>query len=136
MFAGTTALERWSRSHREVAEWLETALQDGHACFALPESHRRRIRTANGLERFIKSSSAAGGWGGSSRTRSVDDVRMMQQAIDGGLTGSGDHQVNRSRHTTTLVRMSHDAMANVYARHRTIEGRTAQESGLTLKRRS
>ena len=45
-------VERWSRSHPRVAEWLETALEDGLACFAFPESHRRRIRSTNGLERF------------------------------------------------------------------------------------
>jgi putative transposase len=27
-------VERWSRSHPKVAEWLETALEDGLACFA------------------------------------------------------------------------------------------------------
>ncbi len=45
-------VERWVRSHPKVAEWLETALEDGLACFAFPESHRRRIRSTNGLERF------------------------------------------------------------------------------------
>lgn len=45
-------IERWSKSHPKVAEWLETALEDGLACFAFPEPHRRRIRSTNGLERF------------------------------------------------------------------------------------
>ena len=45
-------VERWSVSHARVAEWLETALEDGLACFLFPESHRRRIRSTNGLERF------------------------------------------------------------------------------------
>jgi transposase-like protein len=45
-------VERWSVSHPKVAEWLEVALEDGLACFAFPESHRRRIRSTNGLERF------------------------------------------------------------------------------------
>jgi putative transposase len=45
-------VERWTRTHPHVAEWLETALEDGLACFAFPESHRRRIRSTNGLERF------------------------------------------------------------------------------------
>ena len=45
-------IERWHRSHPAVAEWLETALEPGLACFAFPESHRRRIRSTNGLERF------------------------------------------------------------------------------------
>ena len=45
-------VDRWERTHPHVAEWLETALEDGLACFAFPESHRRRIRSTNGLERF------------------------------------------------------------------------------------
>src|SRR5690606_5455799 len=45
-------IERWSKTHPAVAEWLEAALEDGLACFAFPESHRRRIRSTNGLERF------------------------------------------------------------------------------------
>jgi len=45
-------VERWARTHPHVAEWLETALEDGLACFAFPESHRRRIRSTDGLERF------------------------------------------------------------------------------------
>ena len=40
------------KTHPAVAEWLETALEDGLACFSFPESHRRRIRSTNGLERF------------------------------------------------------------------------------------
>src|SRR5690606_16248341 len=42
----------WAKTHPAVAEWLETALEDGLACFSFPESHRRRIRSTNGLERF------------------------------------------------------------------------------------
>jgi putative transposase len=45
-------VERWAGTHPHVAEWLETALEDGLACFAFPEAHRRRIRSTNGLERF------------------------------------------------------------------------------------
>jgi len=45
-------IARWARSHPKLAEWLETALEDGLACFAFPEAHRRRIRSTNGLERF------------------------------------------------------------------------------------
>ena len=45
-------IERWAKTHPAVAEWLETALEDGLACFSFPESHRRRIRSTNGLERF------------------------------------------------------------------------------------
>jgi len=45
-------VERWARSHPQVAEWLDTALEEGLACLAFPEAHRRRIRSTNGLERF------------------------------------------------------------------------------------
>jgi putative transposase len=45
-------VDRWAQSHPQVSEWLETALEDGLACFAFPEPHRRRIRSTNGLERF------------------------------------------------------------------------------------
>ena len=45
-------VERWTRSHPKLAEWLETALEDALACFAFPAAHRLRIRSTNGLERF------------------------------------------------------------------------------------
>jgi putative transposase len=45
-------VERWSGTHPKVAEWLETALEDGLVCFAFPDTHRRQIRSTNGLERF------------------------------------------------------------------------------------
>ena len=45
-------VDRWAPSHPQVAAWLDTALEGGLACFAFPESHRRRIRSTNGLERF------------------------------------------------------------------------------------
>lgn len=45
-------IERWAATHPAVAEWLEAALEDGQACFSFPESHRRRFRSTNGLERF------------------------------------------------------------------------------------
>jgi len=45
-------IERWAKSHPKVAEWLDTALEEGLACLAFPEAHRRRIRSTNGLERF------------------------------------------------------------------------------------
>jgi putative transposase len=45
-------VDRWTPSHPKLAEWLETALEDGLACFAFPEAHRRRIRSTIGLERF------------------------------------------------------------------------------------
>lgn len=40
--------DRWRGSHEKVAEHIEECL----VCLSFPESHRRRIRTTNGLERF------------------------------------------------------------------------------------
>ena len=45
-------VERWSGAHSRLAEWLESALEDGLACFAFPATHRLCIRSTNGLERF------------------------------------------------------------------------------------
>jgi transposase-like protein len=50
--AARGVVERWSASHPAVAEWIEEGIEATLACFALPESHRRRIRSTNGLERF------------------------------------------------------------------------------------
>jgi transposase-like protein len=35
-----------------LADWLETNLPEGLTVFAFPQAHRRRLRTANGLERL------------------------------------------------------------------------------------
>jgi transposase-like protein len=43
---------RWRRSHPRVAEHLEEHIEECLICLAFPESHRRRIRTTNGLERL------------------------------------------------------------------------------------
>jgi putative transposase len=44
--------ERWRGSYPKVAEHLEEHIEECLACLAFPESHRRRIRTTNGLERL------------------------------------------------------------------------------------
>jgi len=45
--------EKWRKKvHEKVAEHLEEHVEECLACLAFPESHRRRIRTTNGLERF------------------------------------------------------------------------------------
>lgn len=44
--------DRWRGSHPEVAEHIEENIEECLACLSFPESHRRRIRTTNGLERF------------------------------------------------------------------------------------
>jgi putative transposase len=43
---------RWRQSHPRVAEHLEEHIEECLTCLAFPESHRRRIRTTNGLERL------------------------------------------------------------------------------------
>jgi len=43
---------RWRASHPGVACHLEEHIEECLTCLAFPESHRRRIRTTNGLERL------------------------------------------------------------------------------------
>ena len=43
---------QWRQSHPGVAEHLEEHIEECLSCLAFPESHRKRIRTTNGLERF------------------------------------------------------------------------------------
>jgi transposase-like protein len=51
-------LDRLVESHRKsapkLATWLEQNIPEGLTVFALPEPHRRRMRTSNGLERLNK----------------------------------------------------------------------------------
>ena len=44
--------ERWRESHPRVVEHVEEHVEEYLSCLAFPESHRRRIRTTNGLERL------------------------------------------------------------------------------------
>ena len=44
--------DQWRGSHPKVAEHIEEHIEECLACLSFPESHRRRIRTTNGLERF------------------------------------------------------------------------------------
>lgn len=49
----SSVAEKWrKKGHEKVAEHLEEHVEECLACLAFPESHRRRIRTTNGLERF------------------------------------------------------------------------------------
>jgi hypothetical protein len=43
-----------TRSHPQLAAWAETNVPEGFAVFNLPEGHRVRMRTTNGLERLNK----------------------------------------------------------------------------------
>ena len=38
----------------KLADWLETAIPEGLAVFALPERHQKRMRTSNPMERSIQ----------------------------------------------------------------------------------
>ena len=40
------------KGHEKVTEHIEEPVEECLTCLALPESHRRRIRTTNGLERL------------------------------------------------------------------------------------
>ena len=45
--------EKWrGKGHEKVACHLEEHIEECLTCLAFPESHRRRIRTTNGLERL------------------------------------------------------------------------------------
>ena len=40
--------------HSDLADQLETDIPEGLAVFSLPEAHRKRMRTSNGIERPIR----------------------------------------------------------------------------------
>ena len=42
---------KYQKSNAKLADWIEENIPQGLAVFALPEEHRRRLRTSNGLER-------------------------------------------------------------------------------------
>lgn len=46
------AVQRWHSDSPKLAEWAENNLADGFTVFNLPEAHRIRMRTTNGLERI------------------------------------------------------------------------------------
>jgi transposase-like protein len=48
------AVKKYRASAPKLAEWLEPNVPEGLAVFALPPSHRRRLRTINMLERLNK----------------------------------------------------------------------------------
>ena len=47
-------LEAYRNKAPELAAWLETAIPEGLAVFTLPEHHRKRLRTANPIERAVQ----------------------------------------------------------------------------------
>jgi len=48
----TKTVQRYASRYPKLADWLETNLPEGLTVFDFPESHRRLIRTTNGLERL------------------------------------------------------------------------------------
>ena len=48
------ALKEWQVSQPQLAAWAEMNLPEGFAVFNLPDGHRVRMRTTNGLERLNK----------------------------------------------------------------------------------
>ena len=49
----SSVAEKWhQKGHEKVACHVEEHIEDSLSCLAFPESHRRRIRTTNGLERL------------------------------------------------------------------------------------
>ncbi len=49
----SSVADRWrGKGNEKVAEHLEEHIEECLTCLAFPESHRRRIRTTNGLERL------------------------------------------------------------------------------------
>lgn len=48
------AVSGWRTTHPMLAKWAEESLAEGFAVFGLPEAHRVRMRTTNGLERLNK----------------------------------------------------------------------------------
>ena len=45
-------VSKYAQTASKLADWLETSIPEGLTVFTFPESHRRRLRTANGLERL------------------------------------------------------------------------------------
>ncbi len=45
-------IEKYQRPAPKLAEWMETNVPEGLGVFALPEPHRRRLRTTNAIERL------------------------------------------------------------------------------------
>ena len=49
----SSVAEKWrQKGNEKVAEHIEEHIEECLSCLAFPESHRRRIRTTNGLERL------------------------------------------------------------------------------------
>ena len=47
-------VQKYAQSVPTLADWLEKNIPEGLTVFSFPASHRRRLRTANGLERLSR----------------------------------------------------------------------------------
>jgi transposase-like protein len=47
-------IQKYAQSVPNLADWLEKNIPEGLTVFSFPASHRRRLRTANGLERLSR----------------------------------------------------------------------------------
>jgi transposase-like protein len=47
-----TIAEKWAKNAPKLSAWLETNVPEALTVFSLPETHRRRLRTTNSLERL------------------------------------------------------------------------------------
>ena len=47
-----TIVEKWQKTAPKLSAWLESNTPESLTVFSLPEAHRRRLRTTNGLERL------------------------------------------------------------------------------------
>jgi transposase-like protein len=47
-------VQKYEKKASRLANWMETNIPEGLTVFAFPAAHRRRIRTANGLERLTR----------------------------------------------------------------------------------
>jgi len=50
----TRIVQKYAQSAPNLADWLEKNIPEGLTVFSLPAAHRRRLRTANGLERLSR----------------------------------------------------------------------------------
>lgn len=47
-----TIAQKWQQSAPKLSAWMETNVPEALSVFSLPETHRRRLRTTNALERL------------------------------------------------------------------------------------
>ena len=47
-------VKKYAKTASKLADWLESNIPEGLAVFSFPVSHRRRLRTTNGLERLSR----------------------------------------------------------------------------------